>query len=1068
MTVRQSPWNKYEAIILLEGFLSSLDGKISRKDAVKRISQDLRKMALCRGMEIDSIYRNENGISFQIQSMESAYHGQTMFKPATKLFAEIANTYHNSNDEYQKLLKEAKAMINKKNSVEDDFMQYLAKQVSPSPLSALYHCYSEIETFCFKAKVLQKPLFHTTNLEIIAKVQRTIEENKIFRATHWRHYKKFVVAAQHYCTYLEENPHLQNATEPNPIIDTTAENIIFLDCTEVNSTIAKKSLNISLTQTEQDERLLQKYPIIYKRIFHALQKSFLVHKTDVSISEIGGKINQIARPSIIEEILDNASWSSGIGENYIFSTEVIDHSIILDESKDSIMESALRSDTIFKIDLNRTFDLAYTKPESFIYFAKTQPCGDSWTALYVNLVATLIDDYPHKFKQGMSFSKYNGRVELAKSTDYSFMLAPKAVPKTDYMLETNISASNIAGKIKYILNLCNIGYENIAITYSKKSATPRIACEEPENHPAPTIDSTKGNINAFSHYMVNTLKMAKSTSRSYASAINSCEAFAKEHQLSSWRLYTANINEAQETIQQLMNNEDFLAYNTMQHNRFHAALQKFLMFTGDEIAQAKPIGQTSESASSYENQAYELVLRQHFKKGFRMESPLELRKFKRYYTSTHNVTLTDPDDIITKNIKSLCIVCDGKAFLPAVMLSEDLKEKLLTYIDSAFTNGKSGVYYQAIYTEFAEAFLDQHIYNANMLKSYLMFIGHGRFYINKNFLSKEANATIDPLSEVRSCLQAYGRPVDNDELFNALPHLPQDKIKTILASNGEFVNNGPSSYFHESIVRLSDDELEEISSIIQQTIEKNDFIGGNEIYNAVKVKFPYIIQDNHSLSVYGFRDALKIKLGNKFCFKGNIISSSGQVLSMADIFAKYARSHDSFMLSEIQGLAGNLSTVVYFEPIYDNSLRISRDQFVSKASAQFSIFDTDEAIDRVCTDKYIPIQGVTNFGIFPYAGFPWNNFLLEHYVANYSRKYMLLHSSFNNTECVGAIVKRSANINSFDDLIIDLLVNNSIEMKKIPVLQFLSDNGYLARRRYSEIESLIIRANAQKQRKDKN
>lgn len=87
-------------------------------------------------------------------------------------------------------------------------------------------------------------------------------------------------------------------------------------------------------------------------------------------------------------------------------------------------------------------------------------------------------------------------------------------------------------------------------------------------------------------------------------------------------------------------------------------------------------------------------------------------------------------------------------------------------------------------------------------------------------------------------------------------------------------------------------------------------------------------------------------------------------------------------------------------------------------------------------------------------------------MAGYSQKYMLLHSSFNGTECAGAIVKSSAGIDNFDDLIVDLLANNQIEMEKASVLQFLSDKGYLARRRYSEIESLIIKANAQRQRKD--
>lgn len=194
---------------------------------------------------------------------------------------------------------------------------------------------------------------------------------------------------------------------------------------------------------------------------------------------------------------------------------------------------------------------------------------------------------------------------------------------------------------------------------------------------------------------------------------------------------------------------------------------------------------------------------------------------------------------------------------------------------------------------------------------------------------------MDPLSEVRSCLQDYGRPATYDELFAALPHLPQSKIKFILASNVEFVNNGRSEYFHESIVHLSDEELDGIAEIIQRTIDEKDFIGGNELYDAIRAKYPYIIDENHTLSMYGFRDALKAKLGDKFSFKGNIISRSGQELSMADVFAKYARSHDAFTLSELQSLANNLATPIYFEAIYENSLRISRDQFDSKNCRSF-------------------------------------------------------------------------------------------------------------------------------------
>ena len=180
MAERQPSWDKYEAAILLEGILASMKGELTRSDAVKAVSHDLRAMAVHRGIEIDAVYRNTNGISFQMKSMESAYLGRTVFKPATRLFTGVASLYHDSHDEYQKLLKEARAMISNRKTVEDDFMRYLAERVSPTQLSDFYICYSEIETFCLKIKVLQKPLFQTTDIETIKKVQRTIEQNKFF------------------------------------------------------------------------------------------------------------------------------------------------------------------------------------------------------------------------------------------------------------------------------------------------------------------------------------------------------------------------------------------------------------------------------------------------------------------------------------------------------------------------------------------------------------------------------------------------------------------------------------------------------------------------------------------------------------------------------------------------------------------------------------------------------------------------------------------------------------------------------------------------------------------------
>ena len=109
---RQPKWDIYEAAILLDGYLNTLQTNRPKLQIIKDISAALRKMAINRGMKIDEIFRNGNGISYQIKSMESAYKGRTVYIPSTKLFDEIVSIYRSNGLQYHQLLQEAKRMVN--------------------------------------------------------------------------------------------------------------------------------------------------------------------------------------------------------------------------------------------------------------------------------------------------------------------------------------------------------------------------------------------------------------------------------------------------------------------------------------------------------------------------------------------------------------------------------------------------------------------------------------------------------------------------------------------------------------------------------------------------------------------------------------------------------------------------------------------------------------------------------------------------------------------------------------------------------------------------------------------
>lgn len=65
MAIRIS-WDKYEAAILLDACIKVDNNEKTRCEAITMVSKELRNRANTRGIVIDDIYRNENGIGMQM------------------------------------------------------------------------------------------------------------------------------------------------------------------------------------------------------------------------------------------------------------------------------------------------------------------------------------------------------------------------------------------------------------------------------------------------------------------------------------------------------------------------------------------------------------------------------------------------------------------------------------------------------------------------------------------------------------------------------------------------------------------------------------------------------------------------------------------------------------------------------------------------------------------------------------------------------------------------------------------------------------------------------------------
>lgn len=191
-----------------------------------------------------------------------------------------------------------------------------------------------------------------------------------------------------------------------------------------------------------------------------------------------------------------------------------------------------------------------------------------------------------------------------------------------------------------------------------------------------------------------------------------------------------------------------------------------------------------------------------------------------------------------------------------------------------------------------------------------------------------------------------------------------------------------------------------------------------------------------------------------------IFSRPANNYSTPEVFEQFGEHHETYTLAEVQLLADQISKgIINFEKLLQNSLRISRNEFVSVRRVSFNIKETDAAIAKVCKGQYLPLKAFTNdifITLFPYVGYAWNIFLLESYLYWHSKEFCLFNNNFARDGCYGAVVRKDYDdYLSLDGFFANVIADSKIELMKNEALSYLCDEGYIASRRYDSIEICI-------------
>ncbi len=314
------------------------------------------------------------------------------------------------------------------------------------------------------------------------------------------------------------------------------------------------------------------------------------------------------------------------------------------------------------------------------------------------------------------------------------MVAPKAIVTTDrkpLFLETNLSANNIVGKIRFLLNLCSVDYENLVIKYSStraeaKTNTDRSPVQESAYWESPLLK-------AFVAWMLEN-GSAPATTRNYTGAIRSAEEYAKTHSLAHSVLFTDEHQLAVMTTSDLLQMKDLLLTTRGSTIVFRAAIAKLLEYYGVDSpfqrqrpVKSEPAEEQHAPKISIDVAPFRAVLISKFVRGFRNGvSPLDMKKNSvNTMRRETGQALSMQDDAIEQAIRACGIEYNEKVFVPDAMLLRNYVKSCSTR-SASFAEGKNAVYFEALFRSFSESFLDYYVYDAGNVEGLYRFLQQRR------------------------------------------------------------------------------------------------------------------------------------------------------------------------------------------------------------------------------------------------------------------------------------------------------------------------------------------------------
>lgn len=462
---------------------------------------------------------------------------------------------------------------------------------------------------------------------------------------------------------------------------------------------------------------------------------------------------------------------------------------------------------------------------------------------------------------------------------------------------------------------------------------------------------------------------------------------------------------------------------------------------------------------------WNLILSEEFEDGLRLNG-MRLRKFRSIYEERYHDSVEPDDEKLIAMLKQVGEFRDERIYVKRDAGQSALMDIIQQDILQTLTSGASCVYPQQLFEKYKEKLAEQlSVYTADSFKAMLFASANRQFSVYHGTIclhGKSANIMADVVRLFQECYE----PITYTQMSEQLWYIPMDRIKYALVREKSIVLIDQETYFYAPNFPISTHELAALQQAMCRQIEDEDFLVARSLRKLMKLHCPNAVMDTANWKDWGVRNVMAWLLRDQFDFNGAIICEKGAGMDTHMVFHSYCKSHDRITMDELKDLCSQLNvTSIYWNSVLAEMVRISRDEFLSKRLISFDSESTDRVLEQACPGDYMPLKDFTLFMSLPGVAVPWNGFLLESYLRDYSRIFRLEQASPVEHTPIGTMVRRMSPFLTNRDLLIDVLVHDDSWHTPEEALDVLVEGGYRTQRLMGNDIAEIIQAAQMQQEK---